>query len=109
MPRVYICGPIRNMPDGNKATFALAAQAWRDTGWEVISPWEVEDQWGEADHSLHRMHCLRDIAALSMCDVIALLPGYEQSTGCAAEIACANWMKLKIYNAETPIVILKRR
>lgn len=103
MPRIYICGPIRNMQDGNKVAFAKAAQEWRNQGWEVISPWELELQKGWAQDNLaHRMHCLRDIAALALCDAIVFLPGWDKSIGAVAELSCAHWMKIPDFNAEDP-------
>lgn len=103
MPRIYICGPIRNQPEGNKAAFAKAAAEWRLHGWEVVTPWEIEDQPGWAhEHGAHRMHCLRDISSLAICDAIATLTGWHKSIGAKAELACANWMKIPNFSAEHP-------
>src|ERR1700734_4162284 len=106
MPRVYIWGPIRNMPDGSRAAFAEAAEAWRKCGWEVITPWELEFQHGWSsgvDNTAHRMHCLRDIAALSLCAALALLPGSNKSPGAQADMACAYWIQLPRHDANFPL------
>jgi hypothetical protein len=55
---------------------------------------EIENLYAGVASDAHRAHCIRDVAALSLCDAIALLPGWEESIGARAEKACAEWMGL---------------
>lgn len=42
--RVYIAGPMSNIPQFNFPAFYAAAAALRAQGWEVVSPAEMDDQ-----------------------------------------------------------------
>lgn len=40
--RVYVAGPIARKPNGNRAAFALFADAARGRGWIAVNPHEVD-------------------------------------------------------------------
>ena len=96
--RVYIAGPMTDMPDHNFPAFHAAAKRFRDAGWEVVNP--AENFGGNI--TLPRWRYMRkDIAALTQCDAIALLPGWWRSRGATLEYQVAIECGLAIYNAET--------
>jgi hypothetical protein len=80
MKRIYISGPISNMPDLNRPAFARAAKMLQESGYEPVNPFDVCPEpasWEEAMRA--------DIKALMDCDGIALLPGWEKSRGARLE------------------------
>ena len=89
MTRIYISGPISNMPDWNFPAFNAAAKVYREAGFDVINPAELD---GDKDPaSLKWEDCLRrDISALMLCDTICMLPGWSESRGAQLEhhVAC---------------------
>jgi hypothetical protein len=80
---------MTGLPDHNYPAFAAAAERLRAQGALVVSPHELPancpgcsnegtpHSWGE--------HMRVDLAALVTCDVIMLLPGWEQSRGAQLE------------------------
>lgn len=96
--KVYIAGPITDTPDFED-TFNSAAYLWREAGWDVINPVELDHH--DQKHSWVG-YMRRDIPYLVDCDAIALLPGWQDSPGATLEhqIACA--LLLKVYDAKHP-------
>jgi len=96
--RVYIAGPMTGHLDHNYPAFHAAAQRLRDAGWDVANPAENFD--GRTD--LPRESYLRaDVALLVDCDAIALLPGWEDSSGAKMEYLIARAFGMEILDAET--------
>jgi hypothetical protein len=99
--KIYLAGPMKGIPDYNYPAFAEAAQKLRDEGHEVFSPAEADiEKWGskEACHAhfdRDRLGALRialgqDLAYITgHATAIAVLPGWENSKGVAAELATA--------------------
>ena len=92
--KVYIAGPIRGYPDGNRAAFKRAAKKLLDIGHEPVNPHDlpVLEHDGpclgaEVDHSEHRYGCFMvpDIHALLDCEGFTLLPGWHRSSGAIVE------------------------
>lgn len=96
--RVYIAGPMRGLPDENRQAFRDAAMRWREAGYEVISPVELDDQYGYHDFSEAMK---RDIPFLFTCQIIALLPGWQYSEGADIETSIAKVCGIKWYDAIT--------
>lgn len=97
----YIAGPMTGIPEFNRPAFVAAAAHFRAMGWEVVSPVEIEEQHGDGvSATAHRAHCLRDIAALAMCDAICLLSGWQDSKGASAEHWCAVWMRVSLVSLD---------
>lgn len=106
--RVYIAGPMRGRPQWNFQAFDDAAHRWRGVGWTVFSPADMCRGLGLAsfdDADVDRAHLehvmLSDVLAISRCDAVALLPGWEDSVGSSFEVALAQFLGLKIYCAIT--------
>jgi len=101
--RIYIAGPMTGYPDHNFPAFHEAAKRFREAGWEVVNP---AKSFG-GDRSLPRWRYMRrNIAALTQCDAIALLPGWQNSRGATLEYQVAIECGLAIYRAETMGVLL---
>ena len=105
--RVYVAGPMSNMPDYNFPAFYAAAESLEKQGYEVINPaqmdldsgWtleEIKDLDVAQFQEFLKGAAKRDLDALQQCDAIALLPGWENSKGARAEKAVAEWLGLEV-------------
>ena len=83
--RIYIAGPMSGLPDNNRPAFFAAEKALTAAGYSVWNPVRnglpLDAAWSE--------HMRVDIAALVTCGRIALLPGWEKSTGANLELKIA--------------------
>lgn len=123
MKRVYIAGPMTGKLLYNFPAFDNAAAQWRDAGWDVVSPADLtreywRERFGEefdpastdpriaAGGDIYDDFLRGDVAAISTCHAIALLPGWEKSSGVAKELIVARVLKLQELDAVTfgPVV-----
>jgi hypothetical protein len=96
--RIYIAGPMTGYADFNFPAFHAAAERLARAGWEVCNP--AENFGGRTD--LPRESYLRlDLAMLSHCDAVAMLPGWENSRGATLEYAVACELGCDIIDAVT--------
>lgn len=94
--RVYISGPMSNMPDLNFPAFNAAAAQLRQRGYDAVNPVDLNPDPGTPWHE-----CMRaDLKALCDCDAICLLPGWENSTGAYLELHVAHRIGLRIHQLE---------
>jgi nucleoside 2-deoxyribosyltransferase len=98
MLKAYIAGPMTGIPDFNHRSFNEAAERWREAGWEVVNPVELDD----TTHKPRSYYMRQDIKALMDCDAIAMLSGWEQSAGASAEQAAALAVGIPVFSAEHP-------
>lgn len=104
--KVYIAGPMRGIPDYNFPAFDAASEKWKAAGHTPFSPAAVDrachvDSSAELTEALCRRVIMLDITLILHSDAIALLPGWENSSGVAVELALAQFLKLPIYDAIT--------
>lgn len=93
--RIYISGPMTGRPDLNFPAFNAEAARLRALGHEVLNPAEINSEHSKSWHA-----CLRaDVAALVTCDLVALLPGWEQSEGAQLEQHLAHRLGLEVKRA----------
>lgn len=99
-PIIYLAGPMRNKHRYNHAAFSAAAAHLREGGSQVISPHEIDEVWGWdfdkplKDQTVSMVDLVRrDVEAISLCDILVVMPGWTKSTGARAEIAIARWLK----------------
>ncbi len=104
--RVYIAGPMTGLPQLNFPAFNAAAALYRARGCFVINPAEMNG--GDAElaavaamtpeqYAEHYCEVMRkDIAAVTKCDMIVMLPGWTVSKGATAELAVAQICGLAI-------------
>jgi len=115
-PFAYIGGPMRGVPDFNFSAFDAAKSRLEAAGYRVISPADLDRVMHLRADRLNRATgtfegdptniILRDVVALCSLDpargdVMALLPGFENSTGARAEIAICQWRGVPFIHAET--------
>ena len=111
--KIYLAGPMRGYPEFNFPAFHEAARNLRSLGHVVFSPAEKDNErhgkdissgnatgdvtMAEKDHGFSLRVALGDDLAwiCAEAEAIALLPGWENSSGAAAEFATAKALGLK--------------
>lgn len=97
MNRIYLSGPMTGLPGLNFAAFNAEAVRLRALGYCVVNPAEIN---AGADLDWHA--CMKaDIKALCDCDTLALLPGWQRSSGAHIEMNLAHRLGMEIVVAET--------
>lgn len=81
---MYLAGPMTGLEGLNKDEFHAAACFYRAQGLGVINPAEIDDD-GVDYETLVRIGEFH----ATVCDVIALLPGWERSVGARREVRAA--------------------
>lgn len=112
--KLYLAGPMSNLPLYNFPAFDAAAAKLRSAGFHVFNPAENDRQNGfdaqalglqgheAADHGFSIRETLKQDLSW-ICDHaegLALLPGWTQSKGATAEIALAQALKIPVASAE---------
>jgi hypothetical protein len=103
--RVYLAGPMRGLDLYGFPLFDDAAAWLRSQGYCVISPAELDRDAGydpardgmELPDGFMQEAMARDIDALLQVDAVALLPGWEGSSGVAVELTVARALGLDVY------------
>ena len=91
---VYIAGPMRGLPDLGRRNFQAAEDCLKARGFSVLNPAVMpEDLPAEAYMPI----CL---AMLREADIVALLPGWENSAGAKIEAAFAKEEHIKAFTIE---------
>lgn len=104
MRRVYLAGPMRGYPEFNFPAFKFAAEKLRGEGFEVFSPAEKggEEEFQKDPSLATKLAARRHVFALDWdwiakhADAVALLPGWEKSSGARSERACAEAVGLSV-------------
>lgn len=115
---IYVAGPMRGYPKFNFPAFRAATAALRFQGYDVVSPHELDEAVGLMEDSppsigmavVHQ--CLRrDMEAISRCGSIALLPGWEKSSGAKLELTVAERIGCKVflYDPSSPTLLTERK
>lgn len=104
--KVYLAGPMRGLPDWNFPAFDAAEERWLAAGHQPFNPAQIDRvlQYGpgQGENPSHLRHVIQmDLACLFAADALALLPGWERSTGAAAELALVQFLGLPVYDAVT--------
>lgn len=92
--RVFISGPMSGIKDYNKPAFDEAERKLRAVGFSVFNPAWMNFDKGWDNKSIADI----DLAALSHCDYIYQLEGWESSQGATAEWQAAQWMGIESVN-----------
>lgn len=113
-PVIYIAGPMRGIPDFNFPAFDAAQQKLEAEGYTVVSPAQEDRDAGEVhtEEAVAEAYkngggpwVRRDVEIIMSLtkernDGIALLYGWEKSTGARAEIALAAWRGIQVVPPE---------
>jgi hypothetical protein len=99
---IYIAGPMRGYPRYNFDAFHNAEKVL-ELDWNVLNPARVDEEDGfDPDHDvvtpdMMEKFILRDLDMVLRVNAIAVLPGWEKSTGANAEVALAKWRGIPVY------------
>lgn len=94
---IYLAGPMRGYPNGNKAVFEMAAAMLRYQGHYVFNPAENKTPTGAGDMKL-RMAMATDVSWICLvAEAVALLPGWRESLGALAEYHLAKSIGIGTY------------
>lgn len=98
--RVYIAGPMSGYPKFNYPAFHEAESELRDAGYIPVNPakdHQVSEDGDDFAEGVTYQDCLREaLQALLTCDGVALLPGWELSTGAKLEHHVATVLGLDV-------------
>lgn len=104
---IYIAGPMRGFPKFNFPLFNAAAKLWRQRGWKVVSPAEIDvevdglDPDNPVSAKPFKFYMRRDVKLLLEVDAVAFLPGWESSEGARVEYTVARALDLICLDALT--------
>jgi len=108
---IYLSGPMTGIPEYNAPEFARFAEKYREEGFTVFSPPEL-DVAGPKDDS-YENYLKRDLRLFLDGDVsrIYMLPNWERSRGANLERHVAEMLKIAVYDAETgePLPAMQRQ
>jgi hypothetical protein len=100
--RIYIAGPMRGLPEHNFPAFHRAAARFLALGWAVENPVEIGAALAANNPDVPGGEYLRaDVRRICDCTAMALLAGWERSTGARVEAALAVSIGLDFYDAGT--------
>jgi len=108
--KVYLAGKMRGIQDFNFPAFYWHAEQLREMGHEVFNPAEIDEQeyghgfakskfgdLADIPHFNLREALLKDVTwILQHAEAIALIPGWEDSSGVRAELALARTIGLTV-------------
>ena len=103
--KIYLAGPMRGYPEFNFPAFHAYAKTLRDQGYEVFSPAEkgMEKEVGAQYETLSFRRAVFLLDTDYICreaEAVALMPGWDKSSGARAEKALAEAIGLKIMYLE---------
>ncbi len=105
--KLYIAGPMRDLPLYNFPAFDAAAEAAARAGFIPVSPADLDREAGFDERkdvpspADLRAMIIRDVIELTKCDAIALLTGWAHSSGVAVELAVAKFLGMDVLDART--------
>lgn len=88
--RLYLAGPMSGYPDCNYPAFNEVEEHLKFAGFEVVNP-RLD---GEGLHYVELLR--RDLAGLLDCQGVAVLPGWEFSTGARNEVQVAGVLRMPV-------------
>lgn len=116
--KAYVGGPMRGYPEYNFPAFDAARDSLHQRGWDIISPADMDrahgldpkdpateaivNAWTRDDWKRVIARDVESILSLDpeRGDALALLPGWEKSTGAVAEFFLARWCGLAVIDVE---------
>ena len=103
-PSIYIAGPMRGYPRFNFDAFHEAEADLKAKGYLPLSPAKADEENGfdaSKEHTFTQADMMafmrRDFEMIMRADALAVLPGWEKSTGATAEVGLARWKGIPVY------------
>jgi nucleoside 2-deoxyribosyltransferase len=96
--RCYLSGPISIAPDTYEHDFACATTVLRANGFVVVSPVEMNS---DDPHYTWLDFMRDDLRLILQCDLIAVLPNWENSPGARAEVSLALSLGMPVFDTQT--------
>lgn len=104
MIKIYLAGPIDDVPEGNKPLFNKLETEWNSCPRILaFNPHKIKKPKGFEPTWYNYMRLC--VPVLMSCDAIAMLPGWEKSSGATKEKAIAEMFNFKVYDAMHPSTI----
>lgn len=100
MKTIYLSGPMSGIPEYNAPAFAHYASKYRELGYVVVSPPELDKE----ANSFEYADCIRrdiDVLMNRGIEAIYLLPGWQKSKGANLEKLIGELCKIPCFDAET--------
>lgn len=95
---IYIAGPMTGMLEYNYPAFNAAEEDWKAAGWIVLNP----AHHANGDTTLEYKYYIRkSIEEVLKANALAVLPGWQKSTGAKLEVDIARLLGYDIYDAVT--------
>lgn len=94
--RIYISGPMTGLPLLNFPAFDAEDARLTALGYDVVNPTKLNPDPTTSWHECMR----RDLAELLTCDALALLDGWQQSSGAHLEMHVAHRVGIEIIIAK---------
>lgn len=101
---LYLAGKMRGLPGLGFANFDQAQKVLEAAGYQICSPAELDRDVGYEPHrdgdpspEFTSNALRRDVRALSHCDAIVMLPGWETSDGAKMEMHVAQTIGMPVY------------
>jgi hypothetical protein len=101
--KIYISGPMSDIPGWNDGQFNIAASCLRSYGLEVVSPAE---RGGRKPEDYPRAFWMREaVVKLLDCDAVFFLHGWWNSQGALLERSIAKELEMPIYDDVQEVMI----
>jgi len=98
--KLYLSGPITGMPNLNIDEFQKYEDKFKSLNFEVINPHKLHTEEETKTFEWHNF-MRRDIGAMTECDFIVVLKGWEKSKGANLEVYIARNLSMPIIDAIT--------
>lgn len=95
--RLYISGPMSNLPEHNFPAFRKAAEELTAAGYDVIDP---SENFGGRTDLARKAYMREDISNVLKADGVALLDGWEASAGSRLEVSIAHELNLEVNSVD---------
>ena len=94
--RIYLSGPMTGLPDNNFPAFHAHAAALRGMGLDIVNPADIGGDANDTNPANYNGYLRADIKAMMDCDAIALMPGWETSSGANLELHIAHRVGMRV-------------
>lgn len=98
MKKLYLAGPMLDIPEQNFPAFHAESARLRALGYEVSNPAEIN---GPYPNMPYMWYIRRDLAELVKCEFVALLPNWYKSRGVNIEYATARHLEMPCVDSFT--------